>query len=279
MSTGERSDHGSLAVLPRSPRLAPAVPRMIGYRTPPMAGVHRGLPSPYLTLVFSLSGPLPIEIPFGVPRRTGEVAVPVGGLHTRPVLLPPPAVLDGSGCQRGIQLEVHPFAARSLFGVAASELTGEVLELGDLVRGSWEVRERLAEPVDAASAVELVGGWLDRRLRDRPPPAMPAELGRAWQLIVGSGGQCRIGEVAREIGWSRRHLTTRLRAETGLTAKDLARVSRFQRSRRMIGASGHALAGVAADCGYADQSHLCAEWREFADCTPTEWIAAESPAS
>jgi len=78
MSTGERSDHGSLAVLPRSPRLAPAVPRMIGYRTPPMAGVHRGLPSPYLTLVFSLSGPLPIEIPFGVPRRTGEFAVPVG---------------------------------------------------------------------------------------------------------------------------------------------------------------------------------------------------------
>ena len=59
MSTDERSDHGSLAVLPRSPRLAPAVPRMIGYRTPPMAGgVHRGLPSPYLTLVFSLSGPL-----------------------------------------------------------------------------------------------------------------------------------------------------------------------------------------------------------------------------
>ena len=65
MSVAEHSDHGSLAVLPRSPRLAPAVPRMIGYRTPPMAGVHRGLPSPYLTLVFSLSGPLPIEIPFG----------------------------------------------------------------------------------------------------------------------------------------------------------------------------------------------------------------------
>ena len=142
-----------------------------------------------------------------------------------------PPSSTGRAAQRGIQLEVHPFAARALFGVPASELTGEVLELGDLVRGSREVRERLAEPVDAAAAVELVGGWLDRRLRDRPPPAMPAELGRAWQLIVGSGGQCRIGEVAREVGWSRRHLTTRLRAETGLGAKDLARVSRFQRSR------------------------------------------------
>jgi AraC-like DNA-binding protein len=278
MSAGEHPDHGSLAVLPRSPRLAQAVPRMIGYRTPPMAGVHRGLPSPYLTLVFSLTGPLPIEIPFGGPQRGGEFAVPVGGLHTRPVLLPQPAGVDGSGRQRGIQLDVHPFAARSLFGVAASELTGEVLELDDLVRESREVRERLSGPVDAGTAVDVVGGWLDRRLRDRPPPSPPAELGRAWQLIVGSGGQCRIGEVAREVGWSRRHLTTRLRAETGLSAKDLARVSRFQRSRRMIGTSGHALAGVAADCGYADQSHLCAEWREFADCTPTEWIAAESPA-
>lgn len=265
---------GHLAVLPRSAMIAPAVPRMIGYRMPPQAGLHRGLPSPFLTLVFSLSGPLPIEIPFGRPQPPDEYAIPVGGLHTRPVLLPQRPGPHGVG-QRGIQLAVHPFAARALFGVPAVELTGQVVELDELVRGSREVRERLTGQVDAATATRVVSDWLDSRLDELPAAPVAAELGRAWQLIVGSGGRRRIGDVAKEVGWSRRHLTTRLRAETGLSAKDLARVSRFQRSRSMIATTRPALASVAADCGYADQSHLSAEWREFADCTPTQWIAAE----
>jgi len=278
MST-ETDNPGRLTVLPRSPMVASAVTRMIGYRTPPtVGGVHRGLPSPYLTLVFSLSGPLPIEVPFGASRQSGHYAIPVGGLHTRPVLLPQLPGPTGAQDQRGIQLAVHPFAAHALFGLPAIELADEVLELGDLVRGSADLRDRLAGAVDARTAVEVVGSWLDERLRSRPAAPVPAELRRAWQLIVGSGGRLRIADVARDVGWSRRHLTSRMRSETGFSAKDLARVSRFQRSRSMIATSRPALASVAADCGYADQSHLSAEWREFAACTPTQWIAAELPA-
>ena len=152
--------------------------------------------------------------------------MPVGGLHTRPVLLPPPSMPTGRRRAARDPTRRPSLRRPGIFGVPAAELTGEVLELGDLVRGSRESGEQLAEPVDAAVAAELVG----RMARPAaaaidPRPRMPAELDRAWQLIVGSGGQCRIGEVAREIGWSRRHLTTRLRAEIGFAAKDLARVS------------------------------------------------------
>ena len=41
-------------------------------------------------------------------------------------------------------------------------------------------------------------------------------------------------------------------------------MTRFQRSRSMLVDRGPALSTIAADCGYADQSHLTAEWREFA---------------
>ncbi len=54
----------SIASLPLAPAARAAVPAMFGYRMPPMPGVHRGLPSPYLTLVFSLSGAIPIETAF-----------------------------------------------------------------------------------------------------------------------------------------------------------------------------------------------------------------------
>jgi len=93
-----------------------------------------------------------------------------------------------------------------------------------------------------------------------------------------TGGRRRIGQVAADVGWSRRHLTARLRAETGYGAKELARLARFQRARRAIVAQTDSLADVAATCGYADQSHFTAEWREFAGCSPGQWIATEVPA-
>ena len=66
-----------------------------------------------------------------------------------------------------------------------------------------------------------------------------------------------------------------MRAEIGVGAKDLARLARFARSRRLIGRQDRSLAEVAADAGYADQSHLTTEWREFAGCSPGRWIAEE----
>jgi AraC-like DNA-binding protein len=138
------------------------------------------------------------------------------------------------------------------------------------------LREQLTGPIDPVTAVRLVSGWLESRLSAAAGhPA--AELQHAWRLIVSSGGRCRIGDVAREVGWSRRHLTASMKAETGLGAKDLARVTRFQLARSMLVGSRPALSTIAADCGYADQSHLTAEWREFAGCTPGRWIAEELP--
>jgi len=274
----------NIVSLPRSQAVTAAVPAMFGYRMRPMPGVHRGLPSPYLTLVFSLSGALPIEVPAGTGVRSGSFGIPVGGLHTRPVLLPQTTSGDGGRCepeagwQRGIQLAVHPLASRALFGMPAGELTGEVLELDEVIgRRGGALREQLTGPIDPVTAVRLVSGWLESRLSAAAGhPA--AELRHAWQLIVASGGRCRIGDVAREVGWSRRHLTASLKTETGLGAKDLARVTRFRLASSMLVDTRPPLSAIAADCGYADQSHLTTEWREFAGCTPGQWIAEELPA-
>ncbi len=254
---------------------ARAVPTMVGYRMPPAPGLHRGLPSPYLTLVFSLSGALPIEMSWRSGSSAGWFGMPVGGLHTAPVLLPQHSADPAPATQRGIQLAVHPFAARALFGVPAAALGGEVVDLGQLTDDRrFEV---LLEPGTVApDAVALVNGWLQQRLAATPPGLVVPELRRAWQLITGSGGTIRVSQVAAEVGWSRRHLTAMMRAEIGVGVKDLARLTRFGRSRSLLSA-GRCLSDVAADCGYVDQSHLTAEWRQFAGCTPGQWIAEELP--
>jgi AraC-like DNA-binding protein len=262
-------------------RLAPpvaargAVQDMVGYRMAPMPGEHRGFPSPWLTLVFSLSGALPIEVPFGSRVRSAAFHVPVGGLHTRAVVMPRRLPHAPTASQRGIQLAVHPLAARAVFGVPASALAGEVLEIDELAVGGSELAGRLAECSSGIEATAVVDRWLGARIAgaEVAPPA--PELARAWRLIVGSHGRARIADTAGAVGWSRRHLTARMRAEIGVGAKDLARLARFARSRRLIGRQDRSLAEVAADAGYADQSHLTTEWREFAGCSPGRWIAEE----
>ena len=79
--------------------------------------------------------------------------------------------------------------------------------------------------------------------------------------------------MAREVGWSERHLAARFRTEIGLTPKAAARVIRFDRARRMI--PGAAAPIVAAECGYADQSHLVRDFVAFTGLAPGAWLAAE----
>jgi len=265
----------ALVRLPPPAAVRAAVSDMVGYRMAPMPGDHRGLPSPYLTLVFPLSGSLPINVPVGPQLRSGTFRMPLGGLHTRAVLLPRCLPHAPTSIQRGIQLAVHPLAARAVFGAPASAFADEVLEADQLVRSAAELGDRLPACRSGIEATAEVARWLDGRVRASDAPAPPPELARAWRLIVSSGGRARIGDVAADVGWSRRHLTTRMRAEIGVGAKDLARLARFRHSRRLIGRQDRSLGQVAADSGYADQSHLIAEWREFAGCTPGQWMASE----
>jgi AraC-like DNA-binding protein len=97
-----------------------------------------------------------------------------------------------------------------------------------------------------------------------------------WDRLHATGGRVRIGELARETGWSARHLGTVLRRETGLAPKAAARVVRFDRARREVARrGGRDLAAVAAVAGYADQSHLDREFRALAGLPPSRWWAEE----
>lgn len=253
---------------------AGAIRWSIGYREPAQPGrVHRGLPSPWLTMVFSLTEPFPIGVPRHGTVVEGSFRAPVGGLHTAAVLLP----MGEAGV--GVQLAVHPFAARALFGMPAGELSGQVLELSELLPpGRMGEADRLADLTGgrcpAGTAAQAIHRWIGGRLAE---PTLPApEVRRAWRLIIGSAGRLRVGTVAAEVGWSRRHLTDQLRIETGLAAKDLSRVARLDTaSAAMQSQPRPVLADVAAACGYTDQAHLSTEWRELTGCTPTQWLATE----
>jgi methylphosphotriester-DNA--protein-cysteine methyltransferase len=91
--------------------------------------------------------------------------------------------------------------------------------------------------------------------------------------MVRSRGQVRVEELATETGWSRKRLWSRFRSQIGLTPKRAARLVRFDHAAHRL-AAGHSPALVAADSGYADQSHLHHDVVAFAGMTPTSVAAA-----
>lgn len=245
-----------------------------GYRSvgvPPAQ--HRGLPSPWMTVVLTLDEPLRVDAHPDPGQPGGDFDALVGGLHTRP------ALLSHDGRQSGVQLSLSPLSARALLGVPAGELAGTDVHAEDLVGPRMRrLREQLlAQPSwDCRFALldRVLGSWLV----DVPGP--PVEVTRAWQVLLARGGDTRVEALARHVGWSSRHLGLRFRQEVGLSVKQAARVLRFDRARRALQtAPATRLSDLAAAHGFYDQAHLAREFREMAGLPPSRWLAAEGIAS
>jgi AraC-like DNA-binding protein len=248
-----------------------------GYRSRGAApAVHRGLPSPYLTLILTLDEPLTMAKHLDPAAGPSNHDALLGGMHDRPVYV------THDGNQSGIQIGLEPLAVRALLGVPAGELWCLDLDPSD-VFGSWVdgVRERLLAATDWPSRFAVVDDMLLRAERAALGRRAPAsdEVRHVWRRLLTSGGRSRIGDLALETGWSERHLTARFTAEMGARPKQAARLIRFHLASRAVAASAASgrgtLAGIAADTGYYDQSHLDRDFTEFAGCCPSAWVAEE----
>ncbi len=256
------------------PVLRPFVARYTGYREAgALPGRHRGLPSPYLTLIVTLDDPLVVAAHSDGRAGPARYDALVGGLHTTP------ALITHDGRQSGIQLALTPLGARALLGLPAGELAGADLHLADVV---GPPADRLRERVLQA------GGWAERfAVLDaallgevRADLAPPPEVVWAWDRLLATGGNVNVSELARQVGWSGRYLSRRFGVEIGLGPKEAARVVRFDRARRRLQCStalgdGLTLAELAAGCGYYDQAHLAREFGALAGCPPSRWLAEE----
>jgi AraC-like DNA-binding protein len=228
------------------------------------------VPYPAVTLVIDLGqGPLLVEHAGRRPQR-GSLAAG----------LAPGAVRAHGRDIECLQVRLSPVVAHAVLG-ACSELGGTVVTLDDLWgRGAARTEEQL----------RAAGSWDDRFAIAQAALARRYEAGRAaapevafaWDQMVASRGQVRIEQLAAETGWSRKRLWSRFRSQIGLTPKRAAQLIRFDHAAHRL-AAGHSAALVAAESGYADQSHLHRDVMTFTGVTPravavAPWLAVDDVA-
>jgi AraC-like DNA-binding protein len=255
------------------PALKPYVRAYVGYHEvlDPRA-VHHGAASDRATVVLAFDEPLDI----GWPEQPGSRAqywALASGLHLGPVLI------QTNGLQHGIQLELTPLGVRALLGLPAGAIAHGLVDHADVPLGiGRSLHARLAAAVGWPRRFDLLEEHLLRLLARADGAAATArpEVGEAWRLLATARGRLGVEEVARRVGWSRRHLATRFTAEYGVGPKQAARLIRFTHARSLAG-SGLALADTAHLAGYADQAHLSREWRALGGQTPTQTLAEPFP--
>jgi AraC-like DNA-binding protein len=182
-----------------------------------------------------------------------------------------------AGARRGecLQIRLSPIAASAVLG-APAELTGTVAALEDVWgRNTGPVEDRLRAARSWDERFTIAADVLGRRLGARP--RVDPEVAYAWRRTLTSRGRVRVDGLADEVGWSRKRLWSRFRGQIGLTRKRAAQLVRFDHAAHLL-AAGHAAANVAAESGYADQSHFHREVKAFAGVTPSAvavapWLA------
>lgn len=180
------------------------------------------------------------------------------------------AITEHDGFQRGLEVNLTPIGARLVFGVPMSELAGRVVPFRDLVpREHQSLVERLEEMPDWDARFDLIEDLFARRIA--ASRVSTDVVAWAVRRIEDRGGALDIGALARELGYSPKHLIALFRDRIGVPPKLLARLVRFDRLMQELRSGASATwVDLAAKLGYYDQAHLIRDVKQFTGTTPTK---------
>jgi AraC-like DNA-binding protein len=184
-----------------------------------------------------------------------------------------PAFLQVSTRIEVVGIRFRPGGAYPFLMFPMHELTHRFISVTEVWgRLGRELEERVLGAPSTRQAVRMVVHDLERLL-------ISADVGknRAQGLAsvqIQHHGTLSVRELAYEGGISERQLEREFNDVVGLPPKVFSRILRFQRVFEAFEENAKWV-DVALECGYYDQPHLIADFRQFAATTPTTFDLAQ----
>ncbi len=204
-------------------------------------------------------------------RRTADVRKFTGAMVSRPFAAP--FVTDSTEESSILGVNFRLGGALPFLGLASGEPGESHVNLEDVCGPrSSELHGRLAECSRVMDRFRILEDWLNGQLTRRERHHREVLL--ALDVLGRPQPGSRTREIARAVGLSERRFIELFKAEAGMRPKLFSRVRRFQHARSLIDRDVSRVdwAVLAADCGYADQSHLIRDFEIFSGFTPVEYL-------
>jgi AraC-like DNA-binding protein len=161
---------------------------------------------------------------------------------------------------------LEPWAIPSLFGVPASAIRDNVVDLEELWAGTARrLLDRMAEARDPEAKLDLLGETLLAQPDRRSCDPRAARFMRACRTRAGGGTLERLSEGS---GLSARRFRQVFEGAVGLSPKRWARLERFCATVRELHPSSWGTRDDFTPPDYCDQAHAIREFRRHAGMTP-----------
>ncbi len=181
-----------------------------------------------------------------------------------------PRVSRNSVEGHGLMLMLQPDALHALTGLTPADWVNRFEPLGTVLGEPWQALSQavLAAP-DDKTRVTVIEDFLAPRWQAARPKAGAAD----WRHLQDWTRGLALRAASSGVGRSLRQMERRIKGWTGLPMRELRGFGRAEQAFFHTLAQGEGpvrWADVAADVGYADQSHLCRETRRITGFAPAE---------
>lgn len=181
-----------------------------------------------------------------------------------------PSVTRNPGPASGMMLMLLPDALHAMTGVDIAAHVDRMVPLAEALDADWcAMAEAVLQAPDDAARLRLIEDFLTPRWQAaRRLGAVPVRGFEDWAQALA------VRALASGVGRSLRQAERRVRTWTGQSLRALRIRARaetaFFQARDAMAAGEVDWAGVAAESGYADQSHFCREARRVTGLSPGE---------
>ncbi len=189
-----------------------------------------------------------------------------------------PGVNEPTGETHAVGIVTTPVGCEAVFGRRPATIRGRASVLSTVwppVAGLREALRGIEDP-DAVLArlLAVVGEGVEATTGGEVPAAV-ARVRQAVGLLEADPVRS-IPSVADEVEVSHAHLIREMTRIVGLTPRVLARLLRMRRLLDGLDVTAEVpWAGIAADLGWADQSHLIRDFTRHTGVTPTAYLEAQ----
>lgn|GEM_PF-444864 len=182
--------------------------------------------------------------------------------------------------EKGIDIlgvKFHPLGIAKITGINMEHVADAIIGADDIWNKELEfICEEIQSARSIQGSIDVLENFLWNKSCNTRIHYRYENVDHAIMLIQRSNGTINMRELQYETNTSRKTLERAFLNFVGLTPKLYSRITRFNALKSIIdnGLVDQNLSRVAFDLGYADGSHLAAEFKCFANMTPSQYMAS-----
>lgn len=172
---------------------------------------------------------------------------------------------------------LHPHSLKALFGINASELTNDLIDLNSIKQArKINLQEQLLNETSLAGRLQILDAFIlklseENNIDNRKIFFATTEMKK-------NNGLHPLTSIQKKIHTSERSLQRLFETNVGMSPRLYSRVCQFHSAFQQLNQSSFLkLSDIAYENDFADQSHFIRVFKEFTNLTPKEYLTVSAP--